>query len=226
MSKLTVLFMFLSQILFSQNEVVVTSKMSDVMWKGELSGKIDTESLTNENTYGIGPIEYLRGEILVFDGETYISYVNENEELQVEKKLAKAPFFVHKLAEIFKEFNTPKSVIDLKSLEEFIDKKYKNLNTPFMFIAEGTWDMMDVHSVNLTEGKSVSNPRQAHEGMKNFIYQDIEGYIVGFFSRKHQTIFTHHDTFIHCHFISKDKSVMGHVDTFINSKKLNISVSK
>ena len=226
MNKLTVLFMFLSQILFSQNEVVVTSKMSDVMWKGELSVKIDTESLTNENTYGIGPIEYLRGEILVFDGETYISYVNENEELQVEKKLAKAPFFVHKVAENFEEFNTPKSVINLKSLEEFIDKKYKNLNTPFMFIAEGTWDMMDVHSVNLNEGKSVSNPRQAHEGMKNFIYQDIEGYIVGFFSRKHQTIFTHHDTFIHCHFISKDKSVMGHVDTFINSKKLNISVSK
>ena len=146
MKKLIVLFLFLSQILFSQNDVVVTSKMSNVMWKGELSGKIDTGSLTAENTYGIGPIEYLRGEILVFDGETFISYVDENEELQVEKKQSKAPFFVHKVADKFKEFNSPKSVIDLKSLEDFIDKKYKNLNTPLMFIAEGTWDMMDVHS--------------------------------------------------------------------------------
>ena len=173
MKKLIVLFILLSQLLFSQNEVVVTSKMSNVMWKGELSGKIDTESLTAENTYGIGPMEYLRGEILVFDGETFISYVNENEELQVEKKQSKAPFFVHKVADKFKEFNTPKNVIDLKSLEGFIDKKYKNLNTPFMFIVKGTWDTMDVHSVNLAEGKSVSNPRQAHEGMKNFIYENI-----------------------------------------------------
>jgi acetolactate decarboxylase len=226
MKKHLVFFLFLSNMLISQNEVVVTSKMSNVMWKGELSGKIDTGSLTAENTYGIGPIEYLRGEILVFDGETFISYVNENEELQVEKKESKAPFFVHKVADKFKEFNTPKNVIDLKSLEGFIDKKYKNLNTPFMFIVKGTWDTMDVHSVNLAEGKSVSNPREAHEGMKNFIYENIEGYIVGFFSRKHQTIFTHHDTFIHCHFISKDKSVMGHVDSFSNSKKLKIKVSK
>ena len=226
MKKLIVLFLFLSQILFSQNEVVVTSKMSNVMWKGELSGKIDTESLTAENTYGIGPIEYLRGEILVFDGEAFISYVDENEELKVEKKQSKAPFFIHKVADKFKEFNTSNTVIDLKSFEDFIDKKYKNLNTPFMFIVKGKWDTMDVHSVNLAEGKSVSNPREAHEGMKNFIYENIEGYIVGFFSRKHQTIFTHHDTFIHCHFISKDKSVMGHVDSFSNSKKLNIKVSK
>lgn len=226
MKKLLLLFLIASNIMISQNEVVVTSKMSNVMWKGELSGKIDTESLTAENTYGIGPIEYLRGEILVFDGETFISYVNENEELQVEKKQSKAPFFVHKVADQFKEFNTPNTVIDLKSLENFIDKKHKNLNTPFMFIVKGTWDTMDVHSVNLAEGKSVSNPREAHEGMKNFIYENIEGYIVGFFSRKHQTIFTHHDTFIHCHFISKDKSVMGHVDSFSNSKKLNVKVSK
>ena len=226
MKKHLVFFLLLSNMLISQNEVVVTSKMSNVMWKGELSGKIDTESLTAENTYGIGPIEYLRGEILVFDGEAFISYVDENEELKVEKKQSKAPFFIHKVADKFKEFNTSNTVIDLKSFEDFIDKKYKNLNTPFMFIVKGKWDTMDVHSVNLAEGKSVSNPREAHEGMKNFIYKNIEGYIVGFFSRKHQTIFTHHDTFIHCHFISKDKSVMGHVDSFINSKKLNVKVSK
>ena len=40
------------------------------MWKGDLKGKIATDSLNYKETYGLGPIEFLKGEIVVFEGQT------------------------------------------------------------------------------------------------------------------------------------------------------------
>ena len=45
------------------------------MWKGDLKGKIATDSLNYKETYGLGPIEFLKGEIVVFDGQTFVSKV-------------------------------------------------------------------------------------------------------------------------------------------------------
>ena len=45
------------------------------MWKGDLKGKIATDSLNNKETYGLGPIEFLKGEIVVFEGQTFVSKV-------------------------------------------------------------------------------------------------------------------------------------------------------
>ena len=47
--------------------------MRDVMWKGDLKGKISTDSLSQYNAYGLGPVEGLTGEVLLFEGKTFIS---------------------------------------------------------------------------------------------------------------------------------------------------------
>ena len=40
----------------SKSSVKVVGEMRDVMWKGELKGKIATDSLNNKETYGLGPM--------------------------------------------------------------------------------------------------------------------------------------------------------------------------
>ena len=50
----------------SKSSVKVVGEMKDVMWKGDLKGKIATDSLNSKETYGLGPIEFLKGEIVVF----------------------------------------------------------------------------------------------------------------------------------------------------------------
>jgi acetolactate decarboxylase len=51
--------------------------------------------------------------------------------------------------------------------------------------------------------------------------------MVGFFSRKHKAIFTHHDSYFHAHFISDDRTIMGHVDeVMFTSDKATFKVSK
>ena len=49
------------------SSIKVVGEMRDVMWKGDLEGKIATDSLNYKETYGLGPIEFLKGEILLVD---------------------------------------------------------------------------------------------------------------------------------------------------------------
>ena len=68
--------------------------MRDVMWKGDLVGKVSTDSLNHPNAYGLGPIENLKGEVLLFEGQTFISKVIDSVAHQVSQvNSIKAPFF-------------------------------------------------------------------------------------------------------------------------------------
>ena len=58
--------------------------MRNVMWLGDLEGKISTDSLNSNTAYGLGPIEYLKGEILLFEGQTYESKVIDSLQHKVE----------------------------------------------------------------------------------------------------------------------------------------------
>ncbi len=77
---------------------------------------------------------------------------------------------------------------------------------------QGTISNALIHIQNLPKGAKVSSPEEAHQGQVNYELKDEEVEIIGFFSTKHQGIFTHHDSFLHMHLITKDKSKMGHLD--------------
>ena len=231
--KKLILLLFIPLIISSSddediNNVKIVGRMSDVMWQGKLDGIISTDTISSKGTYGLGPLKNLRGEVLIFDGDTFISGINEVDELYVKKvKGAESPFFVYVNESDVKENPLSSNVYNLSSLENFLDNKFEKVSIPFVFILKGNWKNINIHSIDLPIGSVVTSPKEAHEGLKNFTYENIEGYLVGFFSRKHQTIFTHHDTFIHCHFISNDENIMGHVDEFeIDYQDVIMSVSK
>lgn len=61
------------------SEVKIAGAMKNVMINGQLEGFIDLDSIKNkENLIGLGPIEYLSGEILILDGHSYISKVTSD----------------------------------------------------------------------------------------------------------------------------------------------------
>ena len=202
--------------------------MRDVMWKGDLGGKISTDSLNHSNAYGLGPIEYLKGEVLLFEGRTFISKVIDSISHQVSQvNSIKAPFFVYSNESDLNSFSVAPSELSLKSVEELIDTLYFDFEKPLLVRIDGVFQDVTVHSVNLPEGNSVSSPDQAHKGLTQYTYKNLSGSIIGFFSRKHKAIFTHHDSFLHAHFISDDRYIMGHVDSVLfNSDSTTFNVSK
>jgi acetolactate decarboxylase len=202
--------------------------MRDVMWKGDLTGKISTDSLNHPNAFGLGPIEYLKGEVLLIEGQTFISKVIDSIAHQVTQvNSIKAPFFVYSKESDLNSISVAPSELSLQSTEELIDSLYLDYDKPLLVRIDGVFQDLTIHSVDLPEGNSVSSPEEAHKGLTKYHYQSLNGSIVGFFSRKHKAIFTHHDSYFHAHFISEDRSVMGHVDSVLfNSENTAFEVSK
>jgi acetolactate decarboxylase len=196
------------------NEVRVVGEMRNVMWKGQLEGTIYLDTLAvKTNLYGLGPLEYLTGEILVLDGKSYISTVVSDSTMKVEETFeVKAPFFGYTTVSSWSEQVLPDTILTMQHLETYLDQITINATRPFMFKLAGTVEKTVIHIVNLPEGSSVSSPEEAHVGQVDYELQDEEAVIIGFFSTEHKAIFTHHDTFLHMHLMTTDLQKMGHVD--------------
>ena len=209
------------------SSVKVVGEMRDVMWKGELKGKITTDSLNTKQTYGLGPVEFLRGEILVFEGQTFISKVIDSISHEVNKvPSVSAPFFVYSSNSNFKVVEFNRENYTLKELEDYINLIYIDYDQPLIIRIDGIFDNIKVHSVNLPEDKKVSSPDEAHQGLTQYDFKNISGSLIGFFSRQHKAVFTHHDSFFHAHFISNDREILGHIDELnLDSSKIKLQVS-
>jgi acetolactate decarboxylase len=204
-------------------DVKMAGTMRDVMWGGKLGSSIDLDTISNKvGLYGLGPITFLSGELLIKDGVGYVSKVTSDSTMIVEKTFdVSAPFFVYANVTDWEVIELPSTIKDLKELETFIDTQTKKSKRPFAFKLMGSVSKALIHVQNLPEGSKVSSPEEAHLGQTNYLLKDKNVEIVGFFSTEHKGIFTHHDSFLHMHLISSDEKEMGHLDELeIESMKL------
>ena len=152
------------------NEVKIVGQMKNVMWKGQLYGNINLDTIAEKtNLYGLGPVEYLAGEILIIDGKSYKSTVTSDSTMKVEETYdIKAPFFGYATISKWTEQNLPDSVQTIQQFELYLDNITKSSPRPFMFKISGTVEQATIHIVNLPKGSEVSSPDEAHEGQKNY----------------------------------------------------------
>ncbi len=202
------------------SNVEAVGAMKNVMWKGELAGTIDIDTIRNKRgLYGLGPVEYLTGELLIMDGKSYVSTVLTDSTMKVEETFeAKAPFFVYANATMWKEEMLPESITNISQLEAYIDQKTTDSKRPFVFKLEGQVETAIFHVQNLPKGATVSSPEEAHKEQTDYKIENHEVDIVGFFSTEHKGIFTHHDSYMHMHLITSDKAQMGHLDSLTFKK--------
>ena len=198
----------------------ISGAMRNVMWKGKLAGTIALDTITDKtHLYGLGPVEFLTGEILILDGRTYVSKVASPGTMKLEETFAvKAPFFVYANVAEWNETYLPDSIRDLRQFETYLIQITKSKKEPFAFKLTGVTEKATLHIVNLPPGTKVSSPDDAHKGKVNYELVNEEAEIIGFFSTQHQSVFTHHDTYLHMHLITADRSKMGHVDEALLKK--------
>ena len=188
--------------------------MRNVMWKGLLGSSIKLDTIANRNgLYGLGPQSYLKGELLINNGMFYLSKVTSDSTMTVEKTPGlEAPFFVYGNVSQWKEIELPDSIKTIQKLEGYIDDLTMTSKRPFVFKLKGGLSTAVIHIQNLPDGTKVSSPEEAHTGQVNYILENENAEIIGFFSTEHKGVFTHHDSFLHMHLITADASKMGHLD--------------
>ena len=213
----------------TKNDIKIIGEMKNVMWKGELAGTINLDTIKNKNgLYGLGPVEYLTGELLIIDGKSYVSTVTSDSTMEVDETYqVKAPFFVYANQADWNIEDLPSDIKTIKELEEFIDKKTFDFKRPFVFKLKGQVDSAGIHIQNLPKGTKVSSPEEAHQGQTNYLLKNSDVEIVGFFSTEHKGIFTHHDSNIHMHLITIDRKKMGHLDeVFFGNENIKLYLPK
>jgi acetolactate decarboxylase len=215
------IFLLISCVKSNNYSVKYAGALRDIMHKGDLSGKIWLDSLQNKShLYGLGALENLKGEILIFDGDPIISTVKEIS-LNIEKSFDHtAALLVYTQVRKWKEWKLPENILNSQELESFILETAKNHNLereePFPFIITGTIKEGKWHVIDWKEGDMEHTPeKHKASGLKGTV-QNQGVRIVGFYSNKHQGIFTHRSLNIHMHVVTDDGSTAAHLDNFIS----------
>ncbi len=195
-------------------EVLHSGAMRQVMKQGQLHASIHLDTISKKSTLnGIGPAAQLKGELLAINGQSWQARVIGKDSVIVEETWnVGAPFYVYNFVESWEEIAIPDSVTDLRKLESWLHLHFRQVDAPFAFRLDGVVSSASVHVLNLPEGTRVSSHSDAHKGKVQKHLVDREAQLLGYFSRHHQGIFTHHDSFFHLHLITSDRKLMGHVD--------------
>lgn len=209
-------FLFIATpFLFQFPQVLVSGALRNIMLDGDLSAHINLDTLDKKNLFGLGPVAGLKGEILVLDGVVYSTSKNGKELLNQQDKISDAAMLVYSNIQEWKIINTHISVNNYSDLEKLVEKtaKENDLDTelPFAFKIETSVGKVDYHIIDW-----VKNAEHTMDNHKQFAYtgsfSDKKITMLGFFSKHHQSIITHHTSFMHIHVLEETTRTVGHLD--------------
>lgn len=199
------------------------------MGKENFAPHIQLDTIANKkHLFGMGPYGRMQGEITVWNGIPFYSSVNASGEGIVAKSWKiEAPFFVYTHVTKWKKHKIDLNCENLDDLQKAIENLAKtkgyDLKTPSVLKLKGKFDKLTTHIV-MPRSADIAG-YQANKKQADYDFEQIEGEILVFYSQKHQGIYTHKDSFIHAHFLSKDKNTMGHIDKIKSSGKVELSFS-
>lgn len=193
----------------------VYGKLMEIMQHNQLQARVNLNDLQlGKNSYGLGAMEDLQGEILISQGEVITSVANPDSILVQNSNAFGAALLVTTEVEDWQEVEMNETV-DLKSLESVIEFQAEtfdlNANDVIPFKIEANPKSLNWHIINASLAEEQNHQAYKESGRTGVLEsQKVE--IIGFYSKNHQGVFTHHGRFLHLHFITADGSLMGHVD--------------
>jgi len=220
---LAFLLLTISLSVFSQNnmenptQVVAVSFMKKVMMGNDLSAHLFWDSIPHQHLFGISPLGRIEGEITILDGEIFVSKVNKKGKIDMAQNWqSQAPFGVYAHVQHWK---TLEIEVDLegenalqKWLEETAQKQGFDLQNAFPFRIQGSFEKVDFHIISKPKNEKTHSHEQHDKAKKQFTLKNTKGELLGFYSQKHEGIFTHKGSFVHTHFIDKVRKNMGHLE--------------
>jgi len=205
----------------SQNEkgfkVEYRGALKNIMHKGDLSAQVDLNDFKDsEHLYALGAVENLKGEILILDGQAFISSV-KNEELVIDSSFDhKATLVVYAAVRDWNSIDIPNKISTYEELEQFIEHSANeqgiDTEEPFPFLVKGTPASFDWHVIDWPEGDTEHSHQKHVESGLNGKLEKKAVEILGFYSKHHHAVFTHHTTNMHLHVKTTDDSISGHLD--------------
>ena len=205
--------------------------LKNMMHKGDLSTNISLDELKDKkHLYALGAMTNLKGEIQIFDGIAYNSVV-DMDTLRIDNSFEKdAALLVYAQVEAWDSVPISATIVARQDLESFIVEQAKekgiNINAPFPFLLEGTFKSIEWHVINWKDGDTEhSHEKHIKSGLYGTLH-DIPAQMLGFYSKKHTGIFTHHTADTHIHFKLNNEKISGHADNVEVSNSVVLKLPK
>lgn len=213
---LTTLFLLFITFAFAQHGLVKSTGAMSEMGKTGFAPTISADTLQKyPRIFGLGPLGKMQGEITFADGVPYSGFADLDGNAFIQENWnIQAPFFVYGEVEAWEAFSLSGDLEDLLALDNLVEniagENGYDLSQPLFFKIEGTFDEMVTHIVTPrspdVEGYKPGRNQENYEHLKD------KGEIIAVYSQVGKRIYTHHDTFIHAHFINDTKTFTGHID--------------
>lgn len=198
-----------------QSDKVNTVGAMNEMEKNKYKTQVWLDTLPKSNLFGMGPYDEMKGEIMVFDGKPfYASAFEEGKAMVGQSWDIRSPFFVYANVAEWKSFELSGkfgSVQDIQNeVAAIAQKNGYELKEPFAFKIVGNFDAITTHIVT-PRNADVAGYR-ADVKQQLFSFNKSKGSLLGFYSEKHQGVFTSSKSYVHVHYLSDDLTFMGHLD--------------
>lgn len=192
-----------------------------IMHQNDVTPKAFLDKLPHpDNLYGLGPVAYLKGEFMVYDGEAIVAVAENDSTVRVhgDPSTGVAMMVATRVNE-WMEVELAEDLSTQKQLESFLLEVARergiNPDNAFPFRLEGTAKSLDWHVIDWESGDTEHSHQRHRESGPHGNLAHAEVNIIGFCSTRHSGVFKHYDSSVHMHFVAGDMSLAGHVDALI-----------
>ncbi|TVQ75863.1 MAG: hypothetical protein EA358_10805 [Flavobacteriales bacterium] len=209
----------------NSTEVYPVSAMKKVMMGEDLSQNIKWDTLNKDFLFAVAPLGRIEGEVTIIDGEMFVSSVGEDQAVIINNSWdITSPFAVYTFVENWTTYKHNLSISSEDELQEQIEliaeaHGYDLDNDAFAFRLKGHFNQLDYHIISKPKDEQEHNHELHKKAKKHYYLTDVDGELIGFYSRNHEGIFTHKGSYVHVHFVSSNKDHAGHIENLeINAK--------
>ena len=204
-------------------QVQVFGALKTIMHQGDTRAHVQLSDLNSQpGLFALGAMEGLAGEILILDGVPLHSRPN-GDSVYIDRKFSGgATLLVASTVTQWTEIRVPPAIRDQKQLIGFIQFTAEKLgfgrDNPFPFLLRGQVENIQWHVIDGTKIQAGDSHEKHRQSGPHGILRDADVEILGFYSKNHKGVFTHHDTPVHMHFVLKDHTLAGHLDSLVPQK--------
>ena len=217
----------------SQKNIFDTGKAEPTLTVANMSESADS--------YGVGAVAGLDGEITVYRGKPYVTKVRGSSFTVDHGTGHGSVFAVWTTQSKWREEILPESIKGYVDLQNFVKARATaagiDVSKPFPFLIGGEPAEVKWHiNVDLTEGKPIT-PDLFAKSKANYLAKNQAMDIVGFYSEAHPGVFisayapaikpdSGAKNAIHIHLVSRDGRLAGHVDDITLAPGMRLSLPK
>jgi acetolactate decarboxylase len=196
-------------------------KMSKIGQDGRVDSEILVDTIKGSHLYALGPVENLRGEIIVWDSKQWVAALTPEGEPTLLKnvKNLNAIFLVYAQIPIWDTIQLKDKIESLSDLQKSINKAANlhgtDTSSAFPFLLFGTVSkgsgsiMFKDPRITTINTESLKNAKHSN------YFSNQQAQMLGFYSQHHQKIFTSTNSFIHIHYRLGNKYQCGHLDEVV-----------